>query len=298
MKKLLMSAILSFTAVSVSAADITTVAVGPPGGGMDLFALPMAGYLKDRGWNVTQRRFPDCRSAQEWLRRNSDQPVMLSLYLDDAVLTNIDADHPRACPGINLDQDSVVTVISKVYHSICSMGELGYQELKSMPNPKIASFNHPVQYLIVQDIMKDLGVNARIVNLRTAGELFGSLKSGDVDFMVVSYDWQIKQMGGTCFLTQAPIEVAATMSDFKTDKPRVSIEEVVASPTRIGTGLTPIYISYNVDIDALRKDVVEILKTAEEYQKMYETAKPAGLVAGQTPQDQWQEITDYINTLK
>lgn len=300
MKKILTSVCMSLAlSASVAATELTNIVVGPPGGTVDLLSLPLGKYLNDKkGWEVTQKRFVDCKGLSAYLKNNPNDPVVITMWYDDAILAELQPDHPRVCPDVKLEQDTVVTIASTLYHNICTINNESFQDLKNMENPRIVSWNHPVQVMIVEDMVRDLQLkNPKVIYLKSAKELYGAVKSGDVDFMIGSTPSAFADLNGKCFFTMAPSAEAAKLSDLKGGT-RISIEDVVSTPTRIGTGLQPVYVAYNVDIDKLRNDIVDILKTEPEYLKMYTVQAPAGLVVGLTPEQQWQQLQTYTEGLK
>ena len=171
-------------------------------------------------------------------------------------------------------------------------------DLRTIKNPKVGTWNHPVQVSSLKILLKDLGVDARVVEYPAAAASFQALASGDVDFVIASYESIISNISGQCFLTTAPPSLAKNMSNLRGGQ-RTSIDEIVATPSRPGTGAVPIYVSHNTDIALLQKDMISIFVTAPEYNSLWSpSTRKAGMVAGRSSEEQWADFQNYLDKFK
>lgn len=300
MKKFLAGIIAAIAMTSALASEITVMRIGAPGANSDFYATVIGNRLQDKGWKIRTVSFLDCKGAEKWVKDNPREPVIYVTWADDFVLPSIDPDHPRSCAGLTLDSASLVTPIVKSYHMICSKNPTTAQTFLQHKNAKIGSWNHPVQMRIVRDVLKDLDLNQmRLISFARGADMLQALVAGDIDYMVVSSENLVRNIGGQCFLTTAPKTQAAKMSDFRTNQTQTSIESLVARPTWTGTGLIPLYVAYNVDINKLRRDVVDILATTPEFQNLWSNSTVrSGVMTGITADQQWKEFNDFLSQMK
>jgi len=300
MKKLL--ALLSglLISVGVQAKDPTplnVIRIGATGGASEMYTLHLSKYLDERGWKTNLFAAKDCKEAERWVQKNPKEPVIYITYLDDFILPKIAPDHPSACPGLTMTKESLVTVIYRAYMTICSRGDKGPEDFLKGSPAKVGLWAHPTNVRSFNDLMKDLKLDHRAVAFAKGPDVKKSLVSKDVDFVAISVELPYKD-SGYCFITTAPKDLAAKMSDFKTGGPRISTEDLSNQFTRRGAGLIPIYIAYNVDMNRLRKDVVDILNTAPEYAVTWKLPGTfrSGVMAGKTPEQQWDEVEQLLKS--
>lgn len=300
MKKIFVALFAAMAMNTGMAQDITVMRIGAPGANSDFYATVVGTHLQNRGWKTKTVSFLDCKGAEKWVRDNPREPVIYVTWADDFVLPSIDPNHPRSCPGLTLDQDSLVTPIVKSYHMVCSRNPVTAQTFLQHRDAKIGSWNHPVQMRIVRDALKDLDLSqTKLISFARGADMLQALVSGDIDYMVVSSENLVRNIGGQCFLTMAPRAQASRMSDFRTSGTQTSIESLVERPTWVGTGLIPLYVAYNVDIDRLRKDVVDIMSTSTEFQNLWSSSTvKSGVMTGITPEQQWQEFNRFLSQMK
>lgn len=300
MKNFFAGIITAMTLTASFASELTVMRIGAPGANSDFYASVIGSRLQEKGWKIKPVSFLDCKGAEKWVKDNPREPVIYVTWADDFVLPSIDPNHPRSCAGLTLDSKSLVTPIVKSYHMICSKNPATVQTFLQHKNAKIGSWNHPVQTRIVRDVLKDLDLQQmRLISFARGADMLQALVAGDIDYMVVSSENLVRNIGGQCFLTTAPKAQAAKMSDFRSNQPQTSIESLVSQPTWTGTGLIPLYVAYNVDIDRLRRDVVDILSTSTEFQNIWSNSTVrSGVMTGVTPDQQWKEFNDFLTQMK
>lgn len=299
MKKLFFGLVLYVLAcMPVLAQNLTVIRIGAPGANSDLYSTAMSAQLADRGWKTELIGFQDCKGAEHWVKNNPNKPVMYMTWSDDFVLPIIDSTHARACPLLAVNQATLVTPITKSYHMICSKDpSYTLDRLLTSEPAKIGIWNHPVQMQVLRDIVSDLKLSHRIVGFARGADLMQAVVSNDVNYIVVSSENLIRNIGGQCVLTTAPKSIAVGMSDFKTGNRQTSIESLAPKLTRLGTGLIPVYVAYNTDMQKLRNDVALILNTSPEYKNIWSSStSKAGIVAGQSAIEQWADFDKFINS--
>lgn len=286
MKKIIFVLLLLVTQLVMSQ-DLTVIRIGATGSVIETWTTPMSNRLQQLGWNTKLIGFPDCQGAEQWIKDNPTKPVMYMAYIDHFILPSINPNHPRLCSGLTASRDTLVSIGSRVYHNICGINR-DLAGLRQDREPLVGTWNHPVQVAVVRAMLRDLGITARVIEFPSAARMIQSLAARDIDYVVVSYENIVTAVGGRCFITTAPRELAA-----KTNK--LSIADVVRNPTMPGTGAVPIYVAYNVPLDRLQKDVATVLNTAPEYTAMWgDSTFKAGMAAGRSQQQQWQEFQDYL----
>ena len=291
------SATLTSISMAAFSQDLTVVRIGAPGANADLFTAVMANHLRDMGWDTKVIGFPDCKGAEDWIQKNPNVPVMYTIWSDDFVLPVLSPEHPRNCPGLAVDEHSLVTIISEGNHMLCSINNKPARDVLKHNNAKIGIWNHPVQMSVAQDLIDDLKMpNARLVGFARGADLMQALVASDIDYMIISSENLARRIDANCVITTAPIEKTNDQYTIKDPSVKlVSVEELVNSPTRIDTGLWPLYVAYNVDMDRLRLDVSQVLKTANEYVSTWSTTQPIGGVAGgDSPEEQWLKLKKFL----
>lgn len=298
MKKLITILLFSLISSFTFAADrLTFLQIGAPGANSELYSNLMSSRLSERGWDTSLLNFLDCKGAEEWIKKNPQKPVIFMTWSDDFVLPITQPENPRSCPALTISEKTLVTVINKSHHMFCSRGDLGLTEFMSSKPTKVGIWSHPVQTLVAKDLIKDLKLEHKIVGFAKGADLLQALVSGDVDYIVVSSENLIRNIGGQCFLTTASPVLAKTMSNLKTTQAQTSVESLGFKLSRLGTGLIPLYVSYNTNIAALRIDIVDILNTSPEYSKLYTSInQKSGLVAGQSTAEQWSAFSSFLNS--
>lgn len=297
--KFLISAMLASASLSAFAQDLNVIRIGAPGANSDLFTSVMASHLDSSGWKTNVIGFADCKGAEDWVLKNPTAPVMFTIWSDDFVLPQVSPEHPRNCPALTVNQDSLVTIINEGNHMICSIKDRSVNDFLTHKNAKVGIWNHPVQMSVARDVLADLKVpDAKLVGFARGADMMQALVASDIDYMILSSENLARRIDANCFITTAPVEKASTQPTIKNPQVTlVSIQELVNNPTRVNTGLWPLYISYNVDVHQLRQDVSEILKTAPEYKDRWTATQPLGGVAsGDTPEKQWEKLNRFITS--
>lgn len=300
MKKLITLLLFSLISTFTFASNpVTFLQIGAPGANSELYSNLMSSRLSDKGWDTSLLNFPDCKGAEEWVKRNPQKPVIFMTWSDDFVLPMIQPENARSCPALTISEKTLVTVINKSHHMVCSRGDLGLTEFMSSKPAKVGIWNHPVQTQVAKDLIKDLKLEHKIVGFARGADLMQALVSSDVDYIVVSSENLIRGIGGQCFLTTASPALAKTMSNLKTNQMQTSVQSLGFKLSRSGTGLIPLYVSYNTDIARLRVDIADILNTSPEYNKLWTSInQKSGIVAGQTPAEQWTDFSSFLNSFK
>jgi len=290
MKKFLFLLML-ISNLSFAGNDLTVIRIGMPGSVIETWTHPMASRLAERGWNTQLVGFPDCQGAEQWIKDNPAKPVMYMSYMDHFALPYVNPTHPRLCPSLKATEQSLVAMPSRVYHNICAIDH-SFNNLKTMSRPTVGTWNHPTQVSVVKALLKDLGVEARVVEYASAAQMIQATAAKDLDFVVVSYENLVTNIGGQCFITTAPKELAKKQN-------KLSVYDVVKKPSKPGTGAVPAYVAYNTDVPKLQQDMAVIFNTAPEYTSMWSTSNiKSGIAAGRTSKQQWQEFNEYLNNFR
>lgn len=283
------------------ASNLTVIRIGAPGANTDLFTSVMSAHLAKQGWDTTVIGFPDCKGAEDWVVKNPTAPVMFTTWSDDFVLPQVDPSHPRNCPGLYVSEETLVTIIAESNHMICSIVDSSPDGFLAHNNAKVGIWNHPVQMSVARDLLKDLGVNHRLVAFARGADMMQALVSKDIDYVILSSENMARNSNANCFITTAPTNVAAKQPTIKDPSVTlVSTESLAPSLTRIDTGLWPVYIAHNVaDMKKLRGDVSTILQTATEYAQLWSPVyRLGGVAGGDSVEKQWTKFNSFIESFK
>lgn len=299
MKKFILLMAAIFTLNLSLASELTVLRIGAPGGNSEIYTAAMSSRLNEKGWNTSIVGFADCKGAEQWVKNNPTKPVMFIHWSDDFILPIVDPNHPRSCAGLTVSETTLVTPITQSYHMICSKHETSAEKFLTKSNVKVGIWNHPIQTQVLKDLLSDLKLDHKVVGFARGADLMQAAVSGDVDYIVLSSENLVRNIQGQCFITTAPLNKAKLMSDFRTNKTQVSIESLSKKLTRVGTGLSPVYVAYNVDMTQLRNNVVEILSNSPEYVNLWtSTTVKTGVMAGESPATQWKNFSKFIYSFK
>lgn len=305
MKQLFQSALaallMTFVAASSYANNLTVLRMGAPGANTDFFTTPMAQHLKEKGWDTQVITFPDCKGAEAWVARNPNEPVLFMMWSDDFVLQKVQPSSPRNCPTLTVTKDTLVTIAAEGNHMVCSLGDLALSNfMDRTKTAKIGLWNHPVQMAVMQDLLNDLNLDHKLIGFAKGADFMQALVAGDVGYLVVSSENLIRNVKGNCFLISADSSIASRIPTLKNSAETITSTQTFGTALkRANTGLWPVYVARNTDINKLRLDVSEILKTAPEYASAWTSAyRLGGFAGGDTHEQQWTKLNNFLNSFE
>jgi len=238
-----------FTSFSVDAKnqDIYVLRFAPPGGNIAVWTDAIIDTLKDNGYNPILVPFKNCKEGFKWFQNHKTYPSVFWGQSDAAVLNDIAPNNPAVC-GFPVNQDTLVTIISKWWSFIC--GHKGINDsFKAMHRgtPKIAIYNHPVKIGVLKAQMKAMGVKADVITFAHPKDQLQAFVSGDVDYIVLNNENLAKSMPNTdCFGT------TASVTDAKRYQPGQISFATQGDVPFIGYGNWALIQAENVDMKRMR----------------------------------------------
>lgn len=255
MKKTLLALALatSFLSGVSLAKDINIVRMAPPGGASSLWVDAMSETLRNNGYDVSIIGTGTCKEALQWITDNPGKPSIMFNFSYQIAIGMHDPNNLAGCPA-PITVDSLVGIMGKWYHFLCgNEGKNSVQSLVESRGAKIASMNDPIQNKILEDQLTDIGArDFRIIKYASGKDMIQAYVSGDTDYIVYSTESRAEDFPGSCFITTAPKEVAVTMKNGDTIG-RATYTDINPNARHAGMGLWPVVVSYNTDIDEIRR---------------------------------------------
>lgn len=241
--------------------NITVLRLSPPGGGTAIWTDGITQTLQSAGYNATIKPFKTCQEGAEWYSKNPNEPIVALVFSDFIIQNLADSTHPAGCK-FPVTEKSLVGIVGKWYHFICSKPEYGLEYLLSDQPKFIGSWNGTIQMKVIQDQMTDIGVkNFKVVGYASGKTQIQSLMSNDTQYTVLSSEAMVKGLNLTCFATSAPIDIAKGIN-------RVSYSELNPNVRHAGSGLWPLIVGYNVDTTAIREILFDESKQSDVLKAM------------------------------
>jgi hypothetical protein len=245
-----LAALLVFsTSLAIAQPSVTVLRLSAPGAGNAAWTEAMVQTLNENGYATTVVGFKSCQEGAKWLKDNPKEPVVAMNFSDPVLLNMVEPSNPAAC-DFPINKESLVAVSGKWFHFICGHTDKGgdIQSLIDSKGAKIGSWNSPVQMQITKDQMTDIGVkNFKVVSYAAGKDMMQAFVSGDIDYIILSTEnFAAGLPNASCFATSAEPKYAALMH-------RTSYSEINKNVRHQNSGLWPVIVSYNTDIDSLRK---------------------------------------------
>lgn len=227
--------------------EVTVLRLSAPGAMNGAWTDAMVQTLNENGYSTKVVGFSGCKEGAKWLADNPKEPVVTMNFSDPFLLNMAQPNHPAAC-NFPVNKDTLVAVPGKYFHFICGHADKGdVQGLLQSNGAKIGSWNSPVQMQITKDQMTDIGVkNFKVIGYAAGKDMMQAFVSGDIDYVILSTEnFAASLPNASCFATSAEPRFAAQMH-------RTSYVDINKNVRHVNSGLWPIIVSYNTDIDKMR----------------------------------------------
>jgi hypothetical protein len=285
--------ILSVAMPAVASKEITIVRLFAPGGPSEQWSIPLKSALAKKGYTVDYKGFTGCRDAVSWIKNNPKKTMIWHYYLDQYVsvmggdqFKNLDSfcDLPAG-------RENLITLTTMHYYQVClspTDKNQTFDNLVTNRNIKIGFFNHPINSIAVQGLLKDLNLgHAKTVGFPGGKFTLQAHISGDINAAVWSNNKAITAIGGKCIITTS-----------SKDSGMLSLKKINSTSRWIDTGQIAYYGGQNFDRTKLTSDLLSIFIDDKVFVKLFEEYTPVGIVAGESESSQWERVLKYVKNFK
>jgi hypothetical protein len=283
-----------FACVAMASEPINIVTNVPPGGLSEKISLMLQNSLEAAGFKTNLVRFDNCKSLENWVKQNPKKPAIFDWPLVNQALSITEPNNPAAC-NIPLSRDTLVTVSFQTQFQLCSMATPGNAMARWRAGTgRMGITGTPaIHKTMAEQIVADLSPDTKIVVYKSNPALIQAVASGEVAFAgQFSNAGAITSAGAKCFFTLGDREKAKKIGS-------TSVDDIKPNSSVAGMGYLSTVVGYNLDMDKVRPVVVAAIKNNEDLKKHFSAgADPKGLVIGQTPDQQWKDVENYLNRFR
>jgi hypothetical protein len=298
MSKIIASIIVSIMTLMVwpaqAAKELYVIEFTPPGGNYNRMNLALSAQAAKRGYDIKEVRVNRCKGIENWRRANPNKPAIHAFdWLEDAARI-VEPDNPASC-DLELTKDRVITVNHVFNVHFCSMSKDKARSADSLFN------NHNLKVGYVKtNAASEMGftstismvnTKARQIPFKGAADQSQALLSGDIDIGIAQIPINFESIGATCF--------AQTNFNGIVDPGSIDLSKKFPSSIWSRYGSSQGYVGYNIDVNEFRAMALEASKTDERFLQQYKLgAAKKGVLAGESPEQQWTWIQNYINNFR
>jgi len=277
-----------------AAKELYVIEFTPPGGNYNRMNQAISAQAVKRGYEIKEVRVNRCKGIENWRRANPTKPALHAFdWLEDAVRI-VDPNDPASC-DLDLSQDRVISVNHVFNVHFCSMNKDKKHSADSLfnnPNAKIGYVKTNAASAIgFTKVISMVNGKARQIPFKGAADQSQALLSGDIDFGITQMPVNFETIGATCF--------AQTNFNGLMDPSGVDLSKKFPNTVWSRYGSSQGYVGYNIDVKEFRSMAMEASRTDDRFLKQYELgAAKKGVLAGETAEQQWTWIQDYINNFR
>jgi hypothetical protein len=182
LKKLLTSSvILVITASCAVAQSVNVVTIGSPGGMINtIIDKEVVPNIK----NYKQTIFTEgCKAAADYLN-STKEPTIAFWDVED----QIPGPNGEATP-CNIPHDMIVDVIWAWDYKLCTRGEdaaIHTLDAFKTDNITVGARKHPVWFVEIEQLIKDINPNAKVIPYKSSRDYRAALASKEVDYLFVT----------------------------------------------------------------------------------------------------------------
>lgn len=291
--KFLLGTVMSLAVLSAHS-QINIVNSLPAGGMSDKIHLAAQDALENAGYKTNLVRFDNCKGLETWIKNNPTKPAIFDYLLPNQLLYLTDPGHPAGC-NIPLSRDSIVSIGYQSQTQICSLLPAAEaMELFRSGKGKVGVVAAPEIFeSFIGKIVNELAPNTKVVRYKGNAALIQAMSSRDVEFVTqVGNASSAAAAGAQCFLTMGDRAKAAKLKS-------TSVDDIKSNSSVRNLGQMTVLVGYNIDMDKIRPIIVNLIKTMPDMKKQVEAgAELGGVAVGQTADQQWQEVSNYLNKYK
>lgn len=292
-KSLLMSVMLLVTLPALAAKEITIVRPSAPGGSAEQWSIPLKSALEKKGYAVDYKGFNSCREAVSWIKNNPKKPMIWHYNLDQyvSVMSGDQFKNLDSFCDLPASRENLITLTTMHYYQVCLIPKdknQTFEDLVANRDLKVGFYNHPINAIAVQGMLKDLGLShAKPVGFPGGKFILQAQVSGDVEAAVWSNNKTVATVGGKCVTTTSSKDSSVT-----------SLKKVNSTSRWIDTGMISYYGGQNFDRKQLTSDLLDIFAKDEAFGKLFEGYDRAGVAAGESEKTQWERVLKYVKNFK
>jgi len=280
--------------VAHAQAPINVIITTPPGGLSEKINLMIQTALEGAGYKTNLIRYDNCKGAEIWLKNNPDKPAVFEYLFANQAMYVHNPDHLGVC-NLQLSANSTISTIYRSQFQACSLlpREEALGLWKSGRGKLGITATPDLNGVMAERIVADVASNTRVIRYKGNPALLQALTSREIDFVgQFSNVSAALAAGAQCFFTTGDRAKAAQLKS-------TSVDDVRPNSAVKNLGYMAGIVGFNVDIAKLRPVIVDAIKTNLDLKKHVESGVDfSGVVAGQTPDQQWREIDAYINKFK
>lgn len=283
-----------FASAAMASEPVNIIISTPPGGLSEKINLMLQSNLEAAGYKTNLVRFDNCKSLENWVKQNPKKPAVFEWPLANQALSVTEPNNPAAC-AIPLNRDSLVTTTFQTQFQLCSMATPAnaMARFRAGSGRMGVTATPGIHKTMAEQIVAELSPDTKIVMYKGNPALIQALASGEVAFAgQFSNAGAVVSAGAKCFLTLGDREKAKKIGS-------TSVEDIKPNSSVAGMGYLSTVIGYNIDQGKIRPVVVKGINNDEDLKKHFAAgADPKGLVIGQTADQQWREVENYLNRFK
>lgn len=277
-----------------AAKELYVIEFTPPGGNYNRMNQAISAQAAKRGYEIREVRVNRCKGIENWRKANPNKPALHAFdWLEDAARI-VDPDNPAAC-DLGLTKDRVITVNHVFNVHFCSMNKDKKRSadfLFNDPNAKVGYVKTNAASAVgFTSVISMVNSRARQIPFKGGADQSQALLSGDIDFGITQMPINFEKVGATCF--------AQTNYNGVVDPTSVDLSKKFPNSVWSRYGSSQGYVGYNIDVNEFRTMALEASRTDERFTKQYQLgAAKKGVLAGETAEQQWTWIQDYINNFR
>jgi hypothetical protein len=288
------SVVVLLSCAALASEPVNIVTSFPPGGFSEKVNQILESSLQAAGYKTNMVRFDNCKSAENWVKQNPKKPAVFDWPLVNQALSITEPSNPAAC-AVPLNQESVVTLAFRTQFQLCAMisPENAMARFRAGTGRMGVTATPGIHKAMAEQIVADLGPDTKIVMYKGNPALIQALASREIEFAgQFSNASSATAAGAKCFLTLGDQSKAAKLGS-------TSVDAIKKNSSVAGMGYLTTIVGYNIDPAKVRPVIIKAIKENNDFKKHFATgADPAGLVIGQTPEQQWREVEVYLNRYK
>ena len=263
----------------------------PPGGLVDQTLRAFDDTFKSKGVETNYLILNSCKNVENWLAKNPEKPAVMVFPAQEQINTALNPTADNACQ-ITATKQNTIMITTSIPMNVCSMlpADQALAHFRRGTHKIGATFSPATNGILVNGLIKTLGLNSALVEYQGNPKLVQALISKDVEFAIFGNIKPAISAGATCFLTTGT-------KDFAKQFNRTSIDEISVNNPWRGNGQMNIALGWNVDTQMVRSYVMEAMKTNPNMQKQLSVGYTMpGLISGASVDEQWKMIGNYFES--
>ncbi len=284
LKNILLVPLLMMASTAFASSTITVLLYSKPGGLLDAHNRAIIDGLEKAGYKTDYKMVTGCKGVESWLKKNPKEPMVFNTMVAEEINRRLDPKADGAC-DLQITKDKMLTLTYGGPYNFCTMEKdnaRALQQLTTGKNIRIGVASIPnTNEIVAKGMVKELGVDARVVPIVGVPKVAQALISGDIQFTVSTNTQPFLSAGANCFLTVGDREFAKRMN-------RISIDDIKPDSQWRRVSADFWYYGVNVDTDRVRKIAIDVANTHPELIKYLDSGfVKVGGAAGMDRSREW-----------